>query len=422
MFTGIVTQRAVVAEVVPAPGREAGVLRLAIDLEVPLAGTVVGDSVALDGCCLTVVALAGRRLAFDAIPETVRQTTLGRRRPGDRVNVEPALRSGDALGGHLVQGHVDGVGTVTGVERHGDDVRLTISLPRAVAGGAVRKGSICVDGVSLTVGECDEGWFSVYLIPHTLAVTGLGERRVGDPVNVEIDMLARYARRAPRPPLPVRARRPVAHGVPRMSAPRRRLLVVVATFALAATSLGCAGDARRGRGGRGDRTSEGGAVTADGRGGGDGTVSLSDQDLAPMDGYVRRRFWILGDDVEIVASKEYFIQNLSIAARIGFVKREDKEGTDEATSTLTFLGRREDVDFSNAPRVLIGTGISVFARHRLTIRFVRTTSVEVPVRLRIAANGDARLGMGSTVARREPSIVIGSQLRRVGDAYQFEEQ
>lgn len=197
----------------------------------------------------------------------------------------------------------------------------------------------------------------------------------------------------------------------------RPALVTLVALALLAGAVGCTSGARRG--GRGDADASGGAADA---GGGGPTISLSDADLAPMDGYIRRRFWVLGDDVEIVASKEYFIQNLSISARIGIVKREDKEGEDEATSVLTFLGRPGEVDFSNAPRVLVGTGISVLARRTLTIRFVRTTSPELPVRIRIAANGDARMGMGNQVSRRDPSIVMGAQLRRVGGAYVFEEQ
>lgn len=197
MFTGIVTQRARVTAVVPAPSGEAGALRLVLELASPLPGTGLGDSVALDGCCLTVVeigggAVAGTRLAFDAIPETLRKTTLGRRRVGDLVHVEAALRLGDALGGHLVQGHVDGVGTVTAVTRRADDVCLRIEVPPALAGSQLPKGSITVDGVSLTVGECADDAFTVYLIPHTLAVTGLGDKRPGDPVNLEADVVGRY--------------------------------------------------------------------------------------------------------------------------------------------------------------------------------------------------------------------------------------
>lgn len=192
MFTGIVTQRARVAEVVPCPSGTAGVVRITVELDHPVPGAVVGDSIALDGCCLTAVALDGRRAAFEAIPETLRKTTLGRRQAGDRVNVEAALKVGDALGGHLVQGHVDGVGTLRAVERRGDDVRMVIGLPDGLRGATVPKGSVAVDGVSLTVGECGEDWFSVYLIPHTLEATGLSDKRTGDPVNLEADVVGRY--------------------------------------------------------------------------------------------------------------------------------------------------------------------------------------------------------------------------------------
>lgn len=208
----------------------------------------------------------------------------------------------------------------------------------------------------------------------------------------------------------------------------RGTLGPLALLLLSAVAVGCQSDprrggreARRGPGASGDPTnpSQGGAP---GGTTGGPVVELTDLDLAPMDGYVRRRFWVLGDDVEIVASKEYFIQNLSITARTGFVRRQDDEGADEARSVLTFLGRPEDVDYSNAPRVLIGTGISVLARRTLTIRFVRTANPDLPVRLRIAARGDARLGTGQQVTRRDASLVLGAQLRRAGQGYVFEEQ
>lgn len=192
MFTGIVTQRALVAGVEPVAGSAAGAIRLSLRLATPIPGAVLGDSIALDGCCLTVVALDGTAVAFEAIPETLRKTTLGARRPGDRVNVEPALKTGDALGGHLVQGHVDGVGVVRAIETAGGDVRMSIDLPPVLHGAVIAKGSVTVDGVSLTVGECDDRSFSVYLIPHTLAVTGLGEKRVGESVNLEADVIGRY--------------------------------------------------------------------------------------------------------------------------------------------------------------------------------------------------------------------------------------
>jgi riboflavin synthase alpha subunit len=191
MFTGIVTQRATVTECRPlgAPG---SAVRLSVALERPLPGLSAGDSVAIDGCCLTAVLVDGRALSFDAVPETLRRTTLGERRPGDRVHVEPALRAGDPLGGHLVQGHVDGVGRIERVERLGDDVRMTVALPEALRGSAIEKASVAIDGVSLTVSAAEEDRLRVHLIPHTLAVTGLGEKRAGDRVNLEADVVGRW--------------------------------------------------------------------------------------------------------------------------------------------------------------------------------------------------------------------------------------
>jgi riboflavin synthase len=146
-----------------------------------------GDSVALDGVCLTVVAAEPGRLAFDVVPET-----LDRVKPfGRRVNVEPALRAGEPLGGHYVQGHVDGVGTVTRVAPQGDGRRLAVAAP-GLERYLVEKGSITVDGVSLTVAALAEDGFEVALIPHTLAGTTLGELVPGDQVNLEADVLAKY--------------------------------------------------------------------------------------------------------------------------------------------------------------------------------------------------------------------------------------
>ena len=205
MFTGIVSQRGTVSEIGRAgPAGSAAPVRLSVALERPLLGTAVGDSVALDGVCLTVVAVRAGALDFDVVPETLRRTTLCARRAGDGVNVEAALRVGDALGGHLVQGHVDGVGRVEGVERRGGDVRMTIRGPSADWGDVVAKGSVAVDGVSLTVGEVEEDRFAVYLVPHTLAVTGLGSKRAGDVVNLEADVIGRYVDRAVRRALAAR--------------------------------------------------------------------------------------------------------------------------------------------------------------------------------------------------------------------------
>lgn len=197
MFTGIVTSRGAVLSA--RDGSQAGSLRrLKLRPEPALEDVCVGDSVAVDGCCLTVVALDGGTLAFDVVPETLRRTTLGERAPGDRVNLEPALRVGEALGGHWVQGHVDGVATVRAVERRGEDVRLVFGLPESLRDDLLPKGSVTLDGVSLTVGEVweeeGEARAAVYLIPHTLEVTGLDARGPGARLNVEADVLGRWVR------------------------------------------------------------------------------------------------------------------------------------------------------------------------------------------------------------------------------------
>jgi riboflavin synthase len=197
MFTGIVTHRGQLMRCTPSSADDQ-LMQLVVQPEQPITGLAIGDSVALDGCCLTVVAFEDDGLAFDAVPETLRKTTLGDRVVGDRVHMEAALRTGDALGGHWVQGHVDGVGHVRAVERRGEDVRLVVGLPAALEGDVLPKGSITVDGVSLTAGEVwredDEERFSLYLIPHTLKVTGLGARSPGDLVNLEADVLGRWVK------------------------------------------------------------------------------------------------------------------------------------------------------------------------------------------------------------------------------------
>jgi riboflavin synthase alpha subunit len=191
MFTGIVRERGVV---VALDGGEGGV-RLEVEAPATAAGTALGDSVAIDGCCLTAAALGAGRIAFDAVPETLRRTALGWLEPGDEVNVEPALRAGEPLGGHIMQGHVDGVGTVRSVTREGDGVRIWFDAPDDVVGWCVEKGSIAVDGVSLTVAELDDRGFAVALVPHTLAATTLGALETGDAVNLEADVLGKYVMR-----------------------------------------------------------------------------------------------------------------------------------------------------------------------------------------------------------------------------------
>jgi len=188
MFTGIVAATGRVRSLAERPDG----VRLVVDAGALAAGAGVGDSVAVDGCCLTVVAREGGMLAFDVVPETLRRTTLGARKSGDRVNLELPLRPSDRLGGHFVQGHVDAVADVLERREDGGGVRMRFALPSTLRGQLVEKGSVAVDGVSLTVAAADGGGFEVALIPHTLAVTTLGERRAGDRVNVEGDVLAKY--------------------------------------------------------------------------------------------------------------------------------------------------------------------------------------------------------------------------------------
>jgi riboflavin synthase len=152
----------------------------------------VGDSVAVDGCCLTVARRDGPVLAFNAVAETLRRTTLGGLAAGDRVNIEPALRVGDPMGGHWVQGHVDGIGEVVRIEEEGEARNVTFSAPPEIMRYAIEKGSVCVSGVGLTIAALDETSFSVSLVPHTLGVTTLGDLRDGDSVNLEADVLAKY--------------------------------------------------------------------------------------------------------------------------------------------------------------------------------------------------------------------------------------
>ena len=155
----------------------------------------LGDSVAVDGVCLTVVAAQSGRLSFDVVPETISRV----KEFAGRVNVEPALRAGDPLGGHQVQGDVDGTGRVASVEPEGDGIRMRVELEPALLRYCVEKGSITLDGVSLTVAALGAGSIDVALIPHTLAETTLSDRAPGDLVNVEVDVLAKYAERLLRP-------------------------------------------------------------------------------------------------------------------------------------------------------------------------------------------------------------------------------
>jgi riboflavin synthase len=197
LFTGIVAGIGKVQRVRAQPG---GSRRLMVSTALDLSGLALGASIAVSGVCLTVVACGARRFEVDLGPETLACTTLGALAAGDRVHLERALRLGDELGGHLVSGHVDGVGRITGRRAQGDALTLRIAAPASVAPFLARKGSVTVDGVSLTINDVADKVFSVTLIPHTLAVTCLGERQRADRVNIEADLIAKHvARLAGRP-------------------------------------------------------------------------------------------------------------------------------------------------------------------------------------------------------------------------------
>jgi riboflavin synthase len=191
VFTGIVRE---VGEVVAVAGGDEGVrLSVAGPLTAPLVD--LGGSVAINGVCLTAEAVDGDTLAFHAVPETLSRTTLGRLEAGAKVNLEPALRAGDAMGGHIVQGHVDGIGRVRSVEPEGDGVRVLVEVGDETLRYCVAKGSITVEGVSLTIAALEDDAFAVALIPHTLSETTLSSLAPGRDVNLEVDVLAKYVER-----------------------------------------------------------------------------------------------------------------------------------------------------------------------------------------------------------------------------------
>jgi len=191
LFTGIVEAVAEVVAVEPSgPGA-----RLVVTAPAIAAETRLGDSIALNGCCLTVADCAGGRLAFDAVRETLERTALGALAPGSRVNLERALRADGRLDGHIVQGHVDETGRVRELRREANDTRLAIAARPAFTDWLVEKGSVAVDGVALTVVGVARDGFDVALIPHTLAVTTLGQLAPGQVVNLEADVLGKYVRR-----------------------------------------------------------------------------------------------------------------------------------------------------------------------------------------------------------------------------------
>lgn len=198
MFTGLVEEMGTVRERVPS----AAGARMVIGCGMVREGLAIGDSVAVNGACLTVVQMTDDTFAVDCVEETLRRTSVGDREAGDTVNLERAMRVGDRLGGHIVQGHVDGTGTVRAITPEGSGVLMSITCPHEVLRYVVEKGSITVDGVSLTVASREPDGFTIALIPHTMQATTLGANALGRRVNLEADVVAKYVEAFVRPHIP----------------------------------------------------------------------------------------------------------------------------------------------------------------------------------------------------------------------------
>ena len=197
MFTGIIRE---VGSIAATSGSDEGI-RLQIEAPATASLVEVGGSVAINGVCLTAETVEGTALTFHAVPETLSRSTLGELARGSLVNLEPALRAGDSMGGHIVQGHVDGVGRVQSVEAEGEGLRAIVEAPVDVLRYCVEKGSIAIEGVSLTIAEMHDDAFGVALIPHTIAETTLDRLVPGLRVNLEADVLAKYVERLVEPRL-----------------------------------------------------------------------------------------------------------------------------------------------------------------------------------------------------------------------------
>ncbi|MFM8379248.1 MAG: riboflavin synthase [Planctomycetia bacterium] len=191
MFTGLVESLGSVVAIIPEPPG----VRLVVDAGALARGATLGESICTSGCCLSVVRIDGEQLEFQLGPETLARTTLGGLAPGSHVNLERSLTAGDRLGGHIVTGHVDGLGSLAKRVEEGDWATCRFAAPRPLLAQMAAKGSVAIDGVSLTVVDVDDATFGVMLIPHTLAHTTLGGLAVGDPVNLETDLVFKYVAR-----------------------------------------------------------------------------------------------------------------------------------------------------------------------------------------------------------------------------------
>jgi riboflavin synthase len=191
MFTGIIEGLGTINGIRPeGDGR-----RMVVTADFPIEGAKIGDSIAIDGACLTMVSLSGQRFEVDVSPETLDKTTLNGAKIGERVNIERALRLSDRLDGHLVSGHIDGTGRITRKTRAGNAILIGFSVSAALGAYMIPKGSVAVDGISLTINACDDSSFEVSIIPHTARVTTMGIKKAGDPVNIETDMIGKYVKK-----------------------------------------------------------------------------------------------------------------------------------------------------------------------------------------------------------------------------------
>ena len=191
MFTGIIEGLGTIAAMRSAAEGK----RIALTADFDLEGAKIGDSIAVNGACLTVVILQGRRFEADVSPETLQRTAFSRSLVGDRVNLERALRFSDRLDGHLVSGHIDGMGFLRGRQSQGNAVVVTIEAPRPLIRYIIEKGSVAVDGISLTVNRVESDRFQISIIPHTAKLTTIGFKNIGDPVNIETDLIGKYVER-----------------------------------------------------------------------------------------------------------------------------------------------------------------------------------------------------------------------------------
>ncbi len=188
MFTGIIEGLGTIAKIRPSDRGK----RLLIDADFPLDQTKIGDSIAISGVCVTVIIIAGKRFEIDISPETIAKTTFGTAKIGDRVNLERALRLSDRIDGHLVSGHIDGIGTIKDKKRTGNAIIVVIDVPEFLSRYMIMKGSVAVDGISLTINNRARDCFDVSIIPHTAKMTTIGLKKAGDYINIETDMIGKY--------------------------------------------------------------------------------------------------------------------------------------------------------------------------------------------------------------------------------------